>query len=107
MQSASMPACLLSNHLPLCLPAFPPLPACAQVYVTVFADGPTRVLRFSDDKNVSSLEAQNIILDLAARLKQVGGWYLLWLPCCRAGWLGGWVAGQLHASVEVWLSNKQ
>ena len=42
-----------------------------QVYVTVFADGPTRVLRFSDDKNVSSLEAQNIILDLAARLKQV------------------------------------
>jgi hypothetical protein len=37
----------------------------------VYADGPTRVLRFSDDKNMSSLEAQNVILDLAARLKQV------------------------------------
>lgn len=37
----------------------------------MYADGPTRVLRFSDDKNMSSLEAQNVILDLAARLKQV------------------------------------
>ena len=41
------------------------------MYVTVFADGPTRVLRFSDEKNVSSLEQQHVILDLAARLKQV------------------------------------
>jgi hypothetical protein len=39
--------------------------------VSVYADGPTRVLRFSDDKNVSSLEAQNVVLDLAARLRQV------------------------------------
>lgn len=50
----------------------PPFPtATRQVYVTVYADGPTRVLRFSDDKNVSSLEQQHVILDLAARLKQV------------------------------------
>eukprot|EP00887_Chlorella_sp_A99_P007742 scaffold20.g7742.t1 len=41
------------------------------VYVTVYADGPTRVLRLSDDKNVSSVEAQHVILDLAARVKQV------------------------------------
>jgi hypothetical protein len=41
------------------------------VYVTVYADGPTRVLSFSDDKNVSSLEQQHAVLDLAARLKQV------------------------------------
>ncbi len=39
--------------------------------MTVYADGPTRVLRFSDEKNVSSLEQQHFILDLAARLKQV------------------------------------
>ena len=58
------------------------------MYVTVFADGPTRVLRFSDDKNVSSLEAQNIILDLAARLKQVGGL----VPAVAALLLLGWVA---------------
>lgn len=53
-------------HTPRCRHAATTNPA-------VFADGPTRVLRFSDDKNVSSLEAQNIILDLAARLKQVRG----------------------------------
>lgn len=44
-----------------------------KVYVTVFADGPTRVLRFSDEKNISSLEQQHVVLDLAARLKQVEG----------------------------------
>ena len=49
-----------------------PLRNLVQVYVTVYADGPTRVLRFSDEKNVSSLEQQHVILDLAARLKQVG-----------------------------------
>lgn len=42
-----------------------------KVYVSVYADGPTRVLRFSDERAVSSLEHQHIILDLAARLKQV------------------------------------
>jgi len=31
------------------------------------------VLRFSDEKNISSLEQQNVVLDLAARLKQVEG----------------------------------
>lgn len=41
--------------------------------MTVYADGPTRVLRFSDDRNLSSQEARNAIRDLAARLKQVGG----------------------------------
>lgn len=42
-----------------------------KVYVSVYADGPTRVLRFSDEKNMSSLEQQNVVLDLAARLKEV------------------------------------
>lgn len=51
----------------------------AHSYVTVYADGPTRVLRFSDDRNVSSLEAQDVILDLAARLKQVQGEGVGWL----------------------------
>lgn len=44
-----------------------------QVYITVFADGPTRVLRFADVQNVGAEEAQQSILDLAARLKQVEG----------------------------------
>ncbi len=39
--------------------------------MTVYADGPTRVLRFSDDRNLRSQEARNQIRDLAARLKQV------------------------------------
>ena len=42
-----------------------------QVYVTVFADGPTRVLRFSDEPSAVTVEAEQSILDLAARLKQV------------------------------------
>lgn len=54
-------------------PTAPPTHTHAPVYATVYADGPTRVLRFSDDKNVSSLEAQDVVLDLAARLKQVCG----------------------------------
>lgn len=55
----------------LCLCIY--LPTLAQVYVTVYADGPTRVLRFSDEKNLSSLEQQHVTLDLAARLRQVEG----------------------------------
>ena len=43
-----------------------------QVYVTVYADGPTRVLRFADQQSVASLEAQESVLDLKARLAQVG-----------------------------------
>ncbi|KAK9800258.1 hypothetical protein WJX73_008605 [Symbiochloris irregularis] len=42
-----------------------------KVYVTVFADGPTRVLHFSDVPNLVNPEADLSILDLAARLKQV------------------------------------
>ena len=42
-----------------------------QVYVSVYADGPTRVLRFADEKSTALLEAEQSILDLAARLKQV------------------------------------
>ena len=42
-----------------------------QVYVTVYADGPTRVLRFSDEPSTITVEAEQSILDLAARLKQV------------------------------------
>ena len=42
-----------------------------QVYVSVYADGPTRVLRFADEKSTALLEAELSILDLAARLKQV------------------------------------
>ncbi len=41
-----------------------------QVYVTVYADGPTRVLRFADQQSVASLEAQESVLDLKARLAQ-------------------------------------
>ena len=41
-----------------------------QVYVTVYSDGPTRVLRFSDEPNITSTQAEQSILDLAARLKQ-------------------------------------
>lgn len=42
-----------------------------KVYATVYADGPTRVLRFSDGKNLSSSEHQHVVLDLAFRLKQI------------------------------------
>ena len=42
-----------------------------KVHATVLADGPTRVLRFSDDKNVSSTEHKHVVLDLAFRLKQI------------------------------------
>jgi hypothetical protein len=42
-----------------------------KVYVTVFADGPTRVLRFADVQNAGVEEAEQSVLDLAARLKQV------------------------------------
>jgi hypothetical protein len=44
---------------------------CPQVYVTVFADGPTRVLRFADVQDQGAEEAEQSILDLAARLRQV------------------------------------
>ena len=58
-----------------------------QVYVSVYADGPTRVLRFADEKSTALLEAEQSILDLAARLKQVCGFtahYCLQLPFCRS-----------------------
>lgn len=42
-----------------------------QVYVSVFADGPTRVLRFSDEPSTANVDTEQSILDLAARLKQV------------------------------------
>lgn len=38
--------------------------------MTVYADGPTRVLRFADQQSVASLEAQESVLDLKARLAQ-------------------------------------
>ena len=41
------------------------------MYVTVFADGPTRVLRFADVLDQGAEEAEQSILDLAARLRQV------------------------------------
>lgn len=50
------------------------------MYITVFADGPTRVLRFADVQNVGAEEAEQSILDLAARLKQVCSDTLLLLP---------------------------
>ena len=52
------------------MPMQPVVPT-AQVYVTVYSDGPTRVLRFSDEPNITSSQAEQSILDLAARLKQV------------------------------------
>lgn len=67
-----------------------------QVYVSVYADGPTRVLRFADAKSTALLEAEQSILDLAARLKQVrlsvSPEYRIPLPavfaCCYAGTKG-------------------
>ena len=41
-----------------------------QVYISVYADGPTRVLRLADEKSTAR-EAEQSILDLAARIKQV------------------------------------
>lgn len=52
-----------------------------QVYVTVYSDGPTRVLRLSDEPNITSTEAEQSVLDLAARLKQVR---LKKLPQCHS-----------------------
>lgn len=49
-----------------------------QVYVTVFADGPTRVLRFSDDPSTVNVDTEQSILDLAARLKQVSYFHFRW-----------------------------
>ena len=37
----------------------------------VYADGPTRVLCFSDEPTTQLFEAEQSVLDLAARLKQV------------------------------------
>ncbi len=39
--------------------------------LSVVADGPTRVLRFSDEPSTANVEDEQSILDLAARLKQV------------------------------------
>lgn len=39
--------------------------------MTVYSDGPTRVLRLSDEPNITSTEAEQSVLDLAARLRQV------------------------------------
>ncbi len=51
--------------------SFSRLPGAMQVYVTVYADGPTRVLRFADERSVAFLESEQSIIDLAARLNQV------------------------------------
>lgn len=42
-----------------------------RVYVTVLADGPTRVLRLSDVRARGDADSEQSILDLAARLRQV------------------------------------
>ena len=39
--------------------------------MTVYADGPTRVLRFSDEPNIEAGEAMHNVLVFAARLQQV------------------------------------
>ena len=51
-----------------------------QVYVSVYADGPTRVLRFADEKSTALLEAEQSVLDLAARLRQARFFPLLKPP---------------------------
>ena len=72
-QPLQLTDCFTNVVVPLTLkPLRTPAHLC-QVYVTVYADGPTRVLRFSDEKNLSSLEQQHVTLDLAARLRQVEG----------------------------------
>lgn len=42
-----------------------------QVYVRAYADGPTRVLVFSDDHFVGSAEQESGLMHLVARLQQV------------------------------------
>ncbi|KAK9815754.1 hypothetical protein WJX72_009012 [[Myrmecia] bisecta] len=42
-----------------------------KVYVSVYADGPTRVLRLANSPSVALQETEESILDLAARIKQV------------------------------------
>ena len=46
------------------------LMCCVQVYVTVYADGPTRVLQFSDEPTLANSGYDLSIVDLAARTKQ-------------------------------------
>ena len=41
------------------------------MYVTVYADGPTRVLQFSDEPTLANSGYDQSIVDLAARTKQV------------------------------------
>ena len=43
-----------------------------QVYVTVYADGPTRVLCFSEDRSgVFNMDDENSLMNLSYRLQQV------------------------------------
>jgi hypothetical protein len=59
------------------LPPPPPPPRLPlQVHVSIYADGPTRVLCFSDERRVAaSEEDENSTLNLGYRLSQVGwGW---------------------------------
>ena len=47
-------------------------PLSCQVYVTVYADGPTRVLCFTEDRTgVASMDDENSLLNLTYRLQQV------------------------------------
>jgi hypothetical protein len=65
-----------------------------QVHVSIYADGPTRVLCFSDERRVAAAEEdESSALHLGYRLSQVGagGWRL-----GAGGWgvvAGGWLGG--------------
>ena len=51
-----------------------------QVFVMVYADGPTRVLCFSDEPTGQFVEAEQSVLDLSARLRQAMHHY--WSSAC-------------------------
>lgn len=62
-----------------------------QVYVIVFADGPTRVLRFASVQDCGTDEGEHCILDLAVRLRyklrpSSGAFTRASVPCMALVW---------------------
>ena len=73
--------------------------------MTVFADGPTRVLYFSDVPNLANQDADLSILDLAARLKQVcNSFCICALVLARVGLSGSCIRAMLS---QYFCSGKQ
>ena len=60
-----------SNHLERKLKAVLAKELALKVFVSVYADGPTRVLRFSDKKDTSTIQAELSMLEMHTRLKRL------------------------------------